>query len=236
MGSQMHTTIGPAIEKPMDMLHILERVNTNDVLFLDEVHRLPPTVEELMYPVLEESRVDFLLNDKLFNCPLPKFTVVGATTMAGRLSAPFRNRFGLTARLEYYPPEDLAKILVRSALILKVDIDAAGLLNIAKRARGTPRIANTLLRRVRDFAGGRRVNGGMLTATFDLEGINEEGLGMLDQMYLACLRDKFKGGPAGVRAIASTMNESVDTLEEVVEGYLLYIGKIARTPRGRMLL
>lgn len=236
MGSNMYTTIGPAIEKTVDMIGLLSKIEMRDVIFIDEVHRLPATIEENLYPVMEDFRVDAVMDGNSISAKLPPFTLVGATTRAGMLSAPFRNRFGLVAKLDYYPPDDLAKILARSARILHVDITAEGLLDIAKRARGTPRIANGLLARVRDFANGRTVDSNMLANTFELEGIDPDGSDESDRAYIACLRDRFKGGPAGIMAIAATMNESRETLESVIEPWLLVQGKIGRTSRGRVLL
>ena len=236
MGSKMHTTIGPALEKMMDVLVMLSLIAPRDILFIDEIHRLPATIEESLYPVMEDGRVDCMLNGKPFNEEAGPLTLVGATTRAGMLSAPFRNRFGIVARLDYYPPEDLAKILARSARILHVDIGTDGLLEIAKRSRGTPRIANGLLARVRDFANGRSVNAGMLAETFELEEIDDEGLDASDRAYLICLRDRFKGGPTGISALAATLNESRETLESITEPFLLHRNKIIRGPRGRMLL
>jgi Holliday junction DNA helicase RuvB len=236
MGSALHTTSGPALETIMDALNILAELKTHDIWFVDEIHSIPATVSEVLYAAVEDFKVDVMVNGKPVNARLPFFTLVGATTRAGALTAPFRDRFGIVACLNYYSTEDLTTILRRSAGIMKVDIDTAGLANIAKRGRGTPRIANRLLARVRDYAMGKQVTPDMLDATFDLEEVDDIGLNALDRQYLTTLRDRFKGGPAGVRALASTMNTSPETLEEVCEGYLLHIGKIARTPRGRMLL
>ena len=236
MGSQLHMASGPSLEKPMDILRILADIKTNDVVFVDEVHCIPTLLNEVLYPVLEDLRVDAVVEGKVINCRLPPFTFIGATTMAGKLSTPFRNRFGLVMHLEYYPPDDLAKILARSARILKVDIAADCILDIAHRSRGTPRIANTLLQRVRDYANGRRVDQTMLDATFDLEEIDRDGLDRSDHNYLNCLRNQFKGGPAGIMALASSMNEAKETLESITEPFLLHMKLIARTPRGRILL
>lgn len=236
MGSTLHTTSAPALEKVIDVLHVLVTLKPRDVWFIDEIHRLPPTVEEILYPVLEDSRVDVLVNGAVINIPLPPFTLVGATTRAGGLSAPFRDRFGIVARLEYYPPEDLADIVSRSARILAVTIGPCHVLEIAKRARGTPRIANNLLARVRDFACGQAVTADMLDTTFQLEGIDATGMNELDRAYLACLKDQYKGGPTGVNALAASLNEAKETLENVVEPFLLYHHRIGRTPRGRVLL
>ena len=240
MGSKITTTSGPALERTGDLMGILTNLGEGDIFFIDEIHRLPATIEEFLYPAMEDFRVDFVVDKGMFaktiNMPLKKFTLVGATTRAGTLSAPLRNRFGLFFHLEFYSAEDLEKILGRSARILGVKLEKAAAVEIARRARGTPRIANRLLRRVRDFAEVKA--DGVITAAvahdaLTLEGVDALGLDDLDRSFLATIIRIYQGGPVGVEAISATLNEEVDTLVDMVEPFLLQQGFISRTKTGR---
>ena len=240
MGSKITTTSGPALERTGDLMGILTNLGEGDIFFIDEIHRLPATIEEFLYPAMEDFRVDFVVDKGIFaktiNMPLKKFTLVGATTRAGTLSAPLRNRFGLFFHLEFYSAEDLEKILGRSARILGVKLEKAAAVEIARRARGTPRIANRLLRRVRDFAEVKA--DGVITAAvahdaLTLEGVDGLGLDDLDRSFLATIIRIYQGGPVGVEAISATLNEEVDTLVDMVEPFLLQQGFISRTKTGR---
>ncbi|MBU8934839.1 MAG: Holliday junction branch migration DNA helicase RuvB [candidate division Zixibacteria bacterium] len=241
MGTKMVATAGPALQRTGDLMGILTNLNEGDILFIDEIHRLSPVIEEFIYPAMEDFKVDFVVDKgafaKVINVPLKQFTLIGATTRAGLLSAPLRDRFGLYYHLDFYPPEELARIAERSARILGTTIptDAAGA--IAERARGTPRIANRLLRRVRDYADVK--NDGAITAkiagkALDAEGIDNLGLDALDRKFLQVIIEYYKGGPVGVEALAATLNEELDTLVDMVEPYLLKTGFVRRTKRGRM--
>ncbi len=240
MGSKIVTTSGPALERTGDLMGILTNLNEGDVLFIDEIHRLPVNIEEFLYPAMEDFKVDFVVDKGMFaktiNVPLKKFTLVGATTRAGSLSAPLRNRFGLFFHLQFYSDEDLHKILLRSAQILRAAMDEPASTEIACRARGTPRIANRLLRRVRDFAEVR--TGGKITVdsardALKLEGVDDRGLDDLDRSFLSTIINLYRGGPVGIEALAATLNEEVDTLVDMVEPYLLQQGFITRTKSGR---
>ncbi len=240
MGSKITTTSGPALERTGDLMGILTNLGEGDILFIDEIHRLPVNIEEFLYPAMEDYKVDFVVDKGMFaktiNVPLKKFTLVGATTRAGTLSAPLRNRFGLFFHLEFYSAEELEKIILRSARILAAQLEPAAAIEIACRARGTPRIANRLLRRVRDFAEVRA--DGVITAavTHDalkLEGVDGLGLDDLDRNFLATIIRMYQGGPVGVEAISATLNEEVDTLVDMVEPFLLQQGFISRTKAGR---
>ncbi|HET9177900.1 MAG TPA: Holliday junction branch migration DNA helicase RuvB [Terriglobia bacterium] len=241
MGAKIVTTSGPALERTGDLMGILTNLGEGDILFIDEIHRLPVNIEEFLYPAMEDFKVDFVVDKGMFaktiNVPLKRFTLVGATTRAGSLSAPLRNRFGLFFHLEFYPVEDLKTIILRSAQILEVPIDDAGATEIAQRARGTPRIANRLLRRVRDYADVK--SDGAITPevacqALTLEGVDERGLDELDRNFLSTIIRLYKGGPVGVEAMAATLNEEVDTLVDMVEPYLLQLGFVSRTRSGRM--
>ncbi len=242
MGAALHTTSGPALARPADLVGMLTQLKSGDVLFIDEVHRLPVAVEEFVYPAMEDRRIDIAvdagLHGKTVTVTLQAFTLLGATTRAGLLSAPLRSRFGLTQTLAYYPEDELFEIVRRSARLLSLPADEAALRVIARRSRGTPRIANRLLRRVRDFAQVRST-GELTTEAVDqalaLEGVDHRGLDELDRRYLAVVRTTYKGGPVGIEAIAATMGEDPGTLEDVVEPYLLQLGLLARTRRGREL-
>ncbi len=241
MEAKIVTTSGPALERTGDLMGILTNLGEGDILFIDEIHRLPANIEEFLYPAMEDFKVDFVVDKGMFaktiNIPLKRFTLVGATTRAGNLSAPLRNRFGLFFHLEFYPVEDLMKIILRSAQILEVPIDDAGASEIARRARGTPRIANRLLRRVRDFADVK--SDGKITAevsqkALELEGVDEQGLDDLDRRFISTIIRLYQGGPVGVEAMAATLNEEVETLVDMVEPYLLQQGFVSRTRSGRM--
>ena len=241
MGVNIRITSGPAIEKPGDLAALLTNLSENDILFVDEIHRLNRAVEEILYPAMEDYAIDIIIGKgpsaNSIRLDLPKFTLIGATTRAGSLSAPLRDRFGVTLRLELYTPEELAKIVTRSAGILNVSIEPEGAMEIARRSRGTPRIANGLLRRVRDFA---QVKGdGTITqeiAIFSLQALNidQYGLDEIDNKILLTIIDKFRGGPVGISTIATAIGEDSGTVEEVYEPYLIMEGFLKRTPRGRV--
>ena len=240
MGVNIRITSGPAIEKPGDLAALLTNLAENDILFVDEIHRLNRSVEEILYPAMEDFAIDIIIGKgpsaNSIRLDLPRFTLIGATTRAGQLSAPLRDRFGVTLRLELYTPEELALIVTRSAGILEVPIEAEGAMEIAKRSRGTPRIANRMLRRVRDFAqvkaGGvitREVADSALTA---LE-VDHLGLDAIDRRMLGSIIEHYGGGPVGLETLAATINEEAVTLEDVYEPYLMQMGFLTRTPRGR---
>ena len=240
LDSMLVHTSGPALVRPADVVGLLSNLKTGDVLFIDEIHRLSHAVEEYLYSAMEDFRVDFMTGSGAFaksiNLPLQPFTLIGSTTRAGMLSAPLRERFGLAYHLDFYSTEELAQVVTRSAGILEVDIDADGAQEIARRSRGTPRISNRLLRRVRDYAEVR--NSGVVTAkvaseAMEIEGVDALGLDRLDRLYLTILSKNYQGGPAGINALAATINEDQQTLEDVVEPFLLKIGFIVRTPQGR---
>ena len=243
LGTQLKITSGPAIERAGDLAAILTNLNEHDVLFIDEIHRLNHNVEEILYPAMEDFTLDFIIGKgpsaNSVQLPLPKFTLIGATTKAGMLSSPLRDRFGVICRLETYSPEELKIIVVNAAKMLGVKIDAAAAEEIAKRSRGTPRIANRLLRRVRDYSIVKRHEKIELSdaqAALNMLDIDEFGLDSTDVRFLSALAEKFDGGPAGLDTIAAMINEDAGTIEDVYEPYLLQLGFIARTPRGRILL
>jgi len=234
------STSGPAVERKGDLAGILTNLKPRDVLFIDEVHRLPRVVEENLYPAMEDFRFDYIVGEgpsaRNLKLKLAPFTLVGATTRTALLSSPMRDRFGVVCRLEFYPPEELGQILQRSASILQVQLDQAGAVEIARRSRGTPRVANRLLRRVRDFA--QVLGDGKVTAAVAREALNrlevdDLGLDRMDHLILKTIIERFGGGPVGVEAIAASISEEKDTLEEVYEPYLLQEGLINRTARGR---
>jgi len=242
MGARVYVTSGPALARPTDLVSALTRLEHGDILFIDEIHRLPVAVEEFVYPAMEDFRIDVPVDSGLHartvQIALKPFTLIGATTRAGLLSAPMRSRFGIAHHLKYYAEEELLAILKRSAGLLGVEGDAGALGTIAKRSRGTPRIANRLLRRVRDYAqvkGDGAVRGRAVDEALALEGVDALGLDELDRAYLRAISRVFGGGPVGVEACAATMNEDAGTLEDVVEPYLLQTGLLARTRRGRMI-
>ena len=240
MGSKITTTSGPALERTGDLMGILTNLGEGDILFIDEIHRLPANIEEFLYPAMEDFRVDFVVDKGMFaktiNVPLKKFTLIGATTRAGSLSAPLRNRFGLFYHLDFYQADELRQIVLRSARILDARVDEGGAAEIARRARGTPRIANRLLRRVRDFAEVKakgEISRAVAGEALALEGVDENGLDDLDRSFLKTIIEHYRGGPVGVEALSATLNEEVDTLVDMVEPYLLQQGFISRTRSGR---
>jgi Holliday junction DNA helicase RuvB len=240
IGSKITTTSGPALERTGDLMGILTNLGAGDILFIDEIHRLPINIEEFLYPAMEDFKVDFVLDKGMYartiNVPLKKFTLAGATTRAGTLSAPLRNRFGLFFHLEFYNADELRQIVRRSARILETQVDDAGAAEIARRARGTPRIANRLLRRVRDFAevkASGAITSPVAREALKLEGVDEMGLDDLDRNFLSTIIRLYNGGPVGVEALSATLNEEVDTLVDMVEPFLLQQGFISRTKSGR---
>ena len=240
MGVNIRITSGPAIEKPGDLAALLTKLNENDILFVDEIHRLNRSVEEILYPAMEDYAIDIIIGKgpsaNSIRLDLPHFTLIGATTRAGQLSAPLRDRFGVTLRLELYTPEELSLIVKRSAGILNVPIEEEGAMEIARRSRGTPRIANRMLRRVRDFAqvkaGGVITRGVADQALSALEG-DYLGLDAIDRRMLTSIIEHYSGGPVGLETLAATINEEAVTLEDVYEPYLMQMGFLTRTPRGR---
>ena len=240
MGVNIRITSGPAIEKPGDLAALLTNLNENDILFVDEIHRLNRSVEEILYPAMEDYAIDIIIGKgpsaNSIRLDLPRFTLIGATTRAGSLSAPLRDRFGVTLRLELYTPEELATIVKRSAGILNVEIEPEGAMEIARRSRGTPRIANRMLRRVRDFA--QVVADGVITrkvadeALLALE-VDYLGLDQVDRRMLRAIIENYGGGPVGLETLAATIGEESVTLEDVYEPYLMQLGFLTRTPRGR---
>ena len=243
MGVNFRITSGPALERPGDLAALLTNLEQGDVLFIDEIHRLPRTVEEILYPAMEDFAID-IINGKgqgasSIHLPLPRFTLIGATTRAGQLSAPLRDRFGVICRLELYTPEELARIVQRSAEILGIPCDNDGALEVASRSRGTPRIANRLLKRVRDFA--QVLNRGVINAdvarvALDKLEIDELGLDMVDRRMLMAMIQHYNGGPVGLDTLAAVIGEEAITIEDVYEPYLMQLGFINRTPRGRVVL
>lgn len=243
MGTQIKVTSGPAIERSGDLAAILTNLNEGDILFIDEIHRLNHNVEEVLYPAMEDFSLDFIIGKgpsaKNVQLPLPKFTLIGATTRAGMLSSPLRDRFGVICRLETYSLSELTEIVERASKLLSLEIERGAAEEIAKRSRGTPRIANRLLRRVRDFA---TVKGHNVLQLSDAVGalamleIDEFGLDAIDIKLLKSMAEKFGGGPCGLETLAATINEDAGTIEDVYEPYLLQLGFIGRTPRGRVLL
>lgn len=242
MESEIKCTSGPVLERKDDLAAILTSLKNGDVLFIDEVHRLSRVVEECLYPAMEDFKIDILIGEgphaKSIQLELPRFTLVGATTRAGMLTSPLRTRFGITCRLQFYPPEEMFEIARRTARILKVECDDEGGSEIAKRSRGTPRIANRLLRRVRDYTqvrGDGRINGDAARAALDMFEVDHIGLDVMDRQYLLTIMDKFGGGPVGVNTIAVALGEDQETIEDIFEPYLIQIGFLNRTPRGRVL-
>ena len=241
MGVAMHVTSGPAVERAGDLAAMLSQLGEGDVLFIDEIHRLPRVVEEVLYPAMEDFQIDIVLGKgpaaRSIRLDLPRFTLVGATTRTGSITGPLRDRFGLVARLDYYEPADLEAIVVRAAGILGVRIDAAGAHEIARRARGTPRIANRLLRRVRDFAEVRS-DGAVDLATasegLSVFGVDERGLDKVDRAILSAVCERFGGGPVGLSTLAISVGEQTETVEDVYEPFLIQEGLLMRTPRGRV--
>ncbi|MCX7946605.1 MAG: Holliday junction branch migration DNA helicase RuvB [Hydrogenophilus sp.] len=242
LGVGFRQTSGPVLERPGDLAAILTTLEPRDVLFIDEIHRLSPVVEEILYPAMEDYQIDIVIGEgpaaRSIKLDIAPFTLVGATTRAGLLTHPLRDRFGIIARLEFYTPEELQAIILRSASLLALTIDTPGALEIARRARGTPRIANRLLRRVRDYAEVRA--GGQITAAVAAEALNlldvdPLGLDPMDRKLLLAIIERFGGGPVGLENLAAAIGEAPDTLEEVIEPYLIQQGYLARTPRGRIV-
>ena len=242
MGTELKSTSGPVLEKAGDLAAILTNLEEGDVLFVDEIHRLSPVVEEILYPAMEDYQLDIMIGEgpaaRSIKIDLPPFTLVGATTRAGLLTSPLRDRFGIVQRLEFYSTEDLTGIVTRSCGILGLPADSPGAAEVARRARGTPRIANRLLRRVRDFAevrGNGSINAEVARAALDMLEVDACGLDGSDRRLLSLLMEKFDGGPVGLESLAAALNEDSGTLEEVVEPYLIQQGFLQRTPRGRMV-
>jgi Holliday junction DNA helicase RuvB len=242
MGTRLVATSGPSLQRSGDLMGILTNLGDGDVLFIDEIHRLSPAVEEFIYPAMEDFKVDFVVDKGAFarvlNVPLKKFTFIGATTRAGLLSAPLRSRFGIFHHIDFYPQDELSQIIERSAALLEIKIDDDACDELSRRARGTPRIANRLLRRVRDFSqvkGHGAIDLEAVNAALDMEGIDSQGLDNLDRKFISTIINYYGGGPVGIEALAATLNEETDTLEEMVEPFLLLIGFLQRTKRGRMV-
>ena len=241
MGVNLRQTSGPVLERAGDLAAILTNLEPHDVLFIDEIHRLSPVVEEILYPALEDFQIDIMIGEgpsaRSVKLDLPPFTLVGATTRAGMLTNPLRDRFGIVARLEFYTPEELSKIVTRSAGLLKVLVAPEGAMEIAKRSRGTPRIANRLLRRVRDYAEVKadgRITREVADAALIMLDVDPLGLDLMDRKLLGAMLEKFSGGPVGVDNLAAAIGEARDTIEDVLEPYLIQQGYLQRTPRGRM--
>ncbi len=243
VGSRLHTTSGPQIERAGDLAGILTNLQERDILFIDEIHRLHPSIEEYLYPAIEDFRLDIIIDQgpkaRTIRIDLPPFTLVGATTRAGMLTAPMRSRFGIPNRLDYYTTEELQHILLRSARLMKVEMDPAGASEIARRSRGTPRIANHLLRWVRDYAQVKSqgaITEAVASQALTMRDIDETGLDEMDKRFLEALIHKFEGGPVGLNSIAVSVSEDASTLEDVHEPYLVMQGFVKRTPRGRVAM
>ena len=244
MGTAVHAVTGPNVEKKGDLAAILTNLQPRDVLFIDEIHRLQKTIEEVLYGAMEDFKLDLIIGQgpaaRTLRIDLPRFTLVGATTRTGLLSSPLRDRFGVQLRLDFYPVEELEKIVVRSARLLEIGVDAEGANEIARRSRGTPRIANRLLKRVRDFAqvrskGTARVDRATAQAALALFEVDHRGLDWMDRKFLRTIAEKFDGGPVGIETLSSALGEERDTLEDVYEPFLIQEGLLQRTPRGRMV-
>lgn len=241
MGVNLRSTSGPVLERAGDLAALLTNLEPHDVLFIDEIHRLSPVVEEILYPALEDYQLDIMIGEgpaaRSVKLDLPPFTLIGATTRAGMLTNPLRDRFGIVARLEFYNAAELAHIVERSGRLMKVAIDQSGAFEIARRSRGTPRIANRLLRRVRDFAEVKAdgaVTAAVADAALKMLEVDHGGLDVMDRKLLAALLEKFAGGPVGLENLAAAIGEAADTIEDVLEPYLIQQGFLARTPRGRV--
>ncbi|OYY63605.1 MAG: Holliday junction branch migration DNA helicase RuvB [Burkholderiales bacterium 28-67-8] len=241
LGVNLRQTSGPVLEKPKDLAAILTNLERNDVLFIDEIHRLSPVVEEILYPALEDYQIDIMIGEgpaaRSIKLDLQPFTLVGATTRAGMLTNPLRDRFGIVARLEFYTPDELARIVNRSAGLLNVPTDTAGAFEIARRSRGTPRIANRLLRRVRDYAdvkGDGRITKPLADLALAMLDVDPHGLDVMDRKLLEAVIHRFDGGPVGLDNVAAAIGEERDTIEDVIEPYLIQQGYLQRTPRGRI--
>ena len=241
MGVNLKTTSGPVLEKAGDLAALLTNLEPNDVLFIDEIHRLSPVVEEVLYPAMEDYQLDIMIGEgpaaRSIKLDLPPFTLIGATTRAGSLTSPLRDRFGIVQRLEFYNVKDLTDIVSRSARCLGLDMTEDGALEVARRSRGTPRIANRLLRRVRDFAQVKsdgRIDGPIAARAMDMLDVDNEGFDFMDRKLLLAVIDKFMGGPVGLDNLAAAIGEEKDTIEDVLEPYLIQQGYLQRTPRGRI--
>ncbi|MRH77905.1 Holliday junction branch migration DNA helicase RuvB [Spiribacter sp. C176] len=241
LGVNLRQTSGPVIDRPGDLAALLTNLEEGDVLFVDEIHRLSPVVEEVLYPAMEDCKIDILVGEgpaaRSIKLDLPPFTLVGATTRAGLLTSPLRDRFGIVQRLEYYSVSELTQIVSRSARLLALDIDDTGSLEIARRARGTPRIANRLLRRVRDYAEVKadgHISQEVAAAAMTMLAVDDNGFDQQDQRLLLAVIDKFDGGPVGIESLAAAIGEERGTIEDVIEPYLIQQGFLQRTPRGRM--
>ncbi|HKW81207.1 MAG TPA: Holliday junction branch migration DNA helicase RuvB [Casimicrobiaceae bacterium] len=241
LGVNLRQTSGPVLERAGDLAAMLTNLEPHDVLFIDEIHRLSPVVEEILYPALEDFKLDFMIGEgptaRSLKLDLQPFTLVGATTRAGMLTNPLRDRFGIVARLEFYTPAELTRIVNRSARLLEIPIDADGAMELARRARGTPRIANRLLRRVRDFAEVRaagRINRAVAEEALQMLDVDAIGLDVMDRKLLRCMLDKFAGGPVGIDNLAAAIGEERDTIEDVLEPFLIQQGLMQRTNRGRV--
>ncbi|MBI5330493.1 MAG: Holliday junction branch migration DNA helicase RuvB [Betaproteobacteria bacterium] len=241
MGVNLRTTSGPVLERAGDLAALLTNLEPRDVLFIDEIHRLSPVVEEILYPALEDYQLDIMIGEgpaaRSVKLDLPPFTLVGATTRAGMLTNPLRDRFGIVARLEFYTPEELGFIVARSARLMNVECSKEGAVEIARRSRGTPRIANRLLRRVRDYAevkAGGKVDAAVADAALKMLEVDSAGLDVMDRKMLSAMLEKFAGGPVGLENLAAAIGEAADTIEDVLEPYLIQQGFLARTPRGRV--
>ncbi len=241
MGVNMRQTSGPVLERPGDLAALLTNLEPHDVLFIDEIHRLGAVVEEVLYPAMEDYQIDIMIGEgpaaRAIKLDVPPFTLVGATTRAGLLTSPLRDRFGIVQRLEFYSPQELGEIVIRSAKILEVEIEAKGAGEIAARSRGTPRIANRLLRRVRDYAqvkGDGVITGEISTRALDMLNVDAHGFDMMDRKLLLAILQKFDGGPVGVDSLAAAISEERDTIEDVLEPYLIQQGFLMRTSRGRI--
>ena len=242
LSTNIKTTSGPVLEKAGDLAAILTNLEANDVLFIDEIHRLSPVIEEILYPAMEDYKLDIMIGEgpaaRSIKLDLPPFTLVGATTRAGLLTSPLRDRFGIIQRLEFYSVEELSDIIERSAKIISSEVDGEGSSEIANRSRGTPRIANRLLRRVRDFAEVKfdgRINKSVASTALDMLSIDKNGFDHMDRRLLTTMIEKFDGGPVGVDSLAAAISEERDTIEDVLEPYLIQQGFIQRTPRGRII-
>jgi Holliday junction DNA helicase RuvB len=241
LGVNLRQTSGPVLERPGDLAAILTNLEPKDVLFIDEIHRLAPVVEEILYPALEDFQIDIMIGEgpaaRSIKLDLPPFTLAGATTRAGMLTNPLRDRFGIVARLEFYGEQELTKIVQRSARLLKVSLESDGAAEIARRSRGTPRVANRLLRRVRDYAqvkGDGKVSKAVAEAALKMLDVDVLGLDMMDRKLLLAVIEKFGGGPVGLENLAHAVGEEADTIEDVLEPYLIQQGYLQRTPRGRI--
>ena len=241
MGVNLRQTSGPVLERPGDLAALLTNLEANDVLFIDEIHRLSPVVEEILYPALEDYQIDIMIGEgpaaRSVKLDLQPFTLVGATTRAGMLTNPLRDRFGIVSRLEFYTPEELSRIVARSANLLDTPAEASGCLEIARRSRGTPRIANRLLRRVRDYAQVKAdgvITSAVADAALSMLDVDKVGLDPMDRRLLETIIHKFGGGPVGLESVAAAIGEEKDTIEDVIEPYLIQQGYIQRTPRGRI--